>query len=407
MNMNNRSGGATKRIIGKHESVGIISSVPALVCRWLTQTVFVQAIVIQAIFVQVAAQVLAAQVLAAQVLAAEVLAAEVLAAQVLPAEVLVAQVPVCLFAVDRDAVESAPARQRIAVDLPLVAESRGLREVLKLDGIFRSQAKVQAGSLNEISGMAASQFHTDHVWVHNDSGGEAELYLLGPAGKVAVTAKLTGTKNRDWEDLASFSQDGHHYLVVGDVGDNAEKQATVRLWIVQEQDWLSEGKAKVNVKPGCEIEVTYPEGAQDCESVAVVGNRLYLVTKISSKRSKQFPSLTESTIYKVEFDLNREKQKIDAVKIGTCPLGLATAMAFSPDGRFLVIRDYTQVVAYDRAESQTWDQRLAEEPSSRFPAPFQRQAEAICFSVNGMELWTISEGAKQSWWKANLRKVAQ
>src|SRR5690606_31051496 len=55
--------------------------------------------------------------------------------------------------------------------------------------------------LSEISGIAASVVNPGLFWVHNDSGGEPEVYLIDKSLNILLTCRLEGIENRDWEDI--------------------------------------------------------------------------------------------------------------------------------------------------------------------------------------------------------------
>lgn len=99
--------------------------------------------------------------------------------------------------------------------------------------------------LNEVSGMAASRLDPGRFWVLNDSGNKPALYAISGKGELLGTLEIEGAKNRDWEDLASFSLGGKNYLLIGDMGDNAGRRRDCRLYLVEEPAAVSvSGKAE-------------------------------------------------------------------------------------------------------------------------------------------------------------------
>ncbi|NJK83579.1 MAG: hypothetical protein HC912_06915 [Saprospiraceae bacterium] len=90
--------------------------------------------------------------------------------------------------------------------------------------------------LNEISGIIASRTMPGYYWVHNDSGGEAELYLINEQAKHVATVQLEGIKNRDWEELGYYQDyaTDRGYLYIGDIGDNAAKHKQITLYRIEE-----------------------------------------------------------------------------------------------------------------------------------------------------------------------------
>ena len=76
--------------------------------------------------------------------------------------------------------------------------------------------------LTEASGLAISRRRDNAVWVHNDSGDTARLFLIQLDGKTRAVVTLKDTEPRDWEDMCSFQIDGEKWLLIADTGDNGQ-----------------------------------------------------------------------------------------------------------------------------------------------------------------------------------------
>lgn len=87
--------------------------------------------------------------------------------------------------------------------------------------------------LNEISGL--EQLNETTLVAINDSGSEAELYLIDLQGKLLKTVTVLNAKNVDWEDLACDD----HYLYIGDIGNNQNKRKDLCVYKVKIADVLS------------------------------------------------------------------------------------------------------------------------------------------------------------------------
>ena len=85
-------------------------------------------------------------------------------------------------------------------------------------------AIVQDKDIDECSGIAASYQHPDMLWMHNDSGDKANLYLVDLNGKTRAKVRLQDVDPFDWEDMCSFQADGVSWLLIGDVGDNSRNR---------------------------------------------------------------------------------------------------------------------------------------------------------------------------------------
>ena len=81
--------------------------------------------------------------------------------------------------------------------------------------------RIESPDVTESSGIAASLCQPKVFWTHNDSGDDAFIFAMGENGKNLGTYRVTGARNSDWEDIASYkSPDGTCYLYIGDIGNN-------------------------------------------------------------------------------------------------------------------------------------------------------------------------------------------
>lgn len=267
---------------------------------------------------------------------------------------------------------------------------------VRLAGKFRQLAVVQDDRLTEISGIAAAS-RAGCVWVLNDSGGKNELYLLDDQGVCQQTLVVDGAKARDWEALSRVVRAGVTSLLIGDTGNNQLKQQWLHFYLVTEPQLGGETqKATVSQK----IKLLFPDRRRDCEAVAYCGGYVYLATKASALDKEQ----TQSQFFRFPLPTVDGEHELVAEALGPAPLPLATGMDISDDGLTMVVRDYFLMAVYQRAPDQSWESRLKQKPTLRFAGPLQKQAEAVCFSVEGGKLWTISEGRHPAWWSVDLER---
>ncbi|MGY0504483.1 hypothetical protein [Luteimonas sp. e5] len=132
--------------------------------------------------------------------------------------------------------------------------------------------------LDEISGIAASRRAPDLLWAIQDSGNPARLYALSRRGRVLGTFDIEGAINQDWEDIASFELDGEPWLLIADTGDNGGIRKTLHLHFLREPEDVGAGGV---LRPERSIEFRWPDGARDCEAVAVdaVRDEILLISK--------------------------------------------------------------------------------------------------------------------------------
>lgn len=254
-------------------------------------------------------------------------------------------------------------------------------------------SKLASPAITEASGLATSLSSEDFLWIINDSGGEPIIYLCNTDGTPRGMVKVKGIKNRDWEDLSSFSYAGVNYLLIGEIGDNAAKHNSVFLYIVREPALPSEGQAisgKIPVE--WEIEFTFEGGSRDCESVAVdaEGEKIILV----SKRTRP------PEVY--ELPLRPKKKRSVAQRIGTTRT-IAPALNFisyqnqptgldiSSDGAAATIVTYYGVFLFPKAKGKKWSDAFAAQPL-RIGSHKLAQAESVAFSKDGKSIYCVSEG---------------
>jgi hypothetical protein len=259
------------------------------------------------------------------------------------------------------------------------------------------EGRLQSRELNEASGMAASPTDSRLLWLVNDSGCAAELFLTetdgGKRGKVSVE----GAKNVDWEDLAAFQLAGKPYLIISDTGDNASKRPNCTLYIVAEPRLPAESvMLDGSVKPAWTIRFHYEDGPRDCESVAVdvrAGKILLL-----SKRTNP-PMLYELPLKpagKGEQAARKIGQLAKALPMGFPPIPYGTqptGMDISADGTMATVVTYAGVFLFPRDEGESWATAFGRNPQV-LDSHRARQAEAIAFSRDGTVIRVASEGVR-------------
>jgi hypothetical protein len=249
--------------------------------------------------------------------------------------------------------------------------------------------------LHEVSGMTASRRSSECFWFINDSGSKAQLYAMQSNGKRLANVTLESATNTDWEDLAAFTTNEKHYLIVADVGDNEAKRDFVTLFIVEEPQLMKEKLLETISPLAWKIEFRYPDGPRDCESIAVdpIQGKILLL----SKRTMP-PELYELPL-KPKVAGVQVAKKLGPVVVpmlagaprhpfGTQP----TSMDISPDGKTAAVLTYLGLFVYQRRSEESWSQALNRQPQHLAPHLLP-QAEATSFSSDGKSLFCTSEGA--------------
>lgn len=249
-------------------------------------------------------------------------------------------------------------------------------------------------ALSESSGLARSQRAADLWWSHNDSGGPTDLYAFDGRGKARGVLQLRPALNLDWEDMSSYTEDGAPRLIVGDIGDNNALRLSIRLYLLDEPA-LADAAPKLTAAPLQTIIVRYPDGARDCEALAVDADEgmIYLLSKRDAVprlyRLPLHPSLPRVTA-----------EALGEIAIPRAPEGSAnserinwvTSMDFDATLRRVAVVTLTRAYVYMRGEGESWAQAFQHAPQA-YALPDDPQIEAIAFSMDGRELLITSEGS--------------
>lgn len=259
-----------------------------------------------------------------------------------------------------------------------------------------SDADVRSGSqplhlacdeLNESSGVAFSGRNDQYIWSHNDSGDRAQLFAFDQTGESTGRAYLQGVKATDFEDMASYTDDGPR-LLVADVGDNDTVRSAVSLYLFDEPS-----PQKITRVEGYQhLVVRYRGGAANCESVAVdvKHRRILLLTK----------SALIATMHALPLPVNRQPEgddaaqvqriEIEAQPIAQVAIPLATGMDLCPLTGDLWVSGYLHAYHFANPKQQSLPELLKGLPAM-IELPKLKQVEAIAVDPNGM-VWVTSEG---------------
>lgn len=255
---------------------------------------------------------------------------------------------------------------------------------------------VTNSELDEISGLAASHLHEDVLWAHNDGGNPARLYAISRRGRLLAKFDVEGAKNIDWEDIASFEQDGKHYLLLADTGDNGGRRKDFFLHVFEEPKELKNG----HLRPAWTIHARWPDSPRDCEAAAVDA-KLGQVLLISKKRVP--PELFSVPLANPHGALREARRigRLEGVPQVSDKLrkrdpkfaqlfAQVTAADISPDRSTLAVLTYGSVLFYRRAPNESWADAVARPPEAH-DVPMIPQAEALAWSAGGVGLYATGE----------------
>ncbi len=259
--------------------------------------------------------------------------------------------------------------------------------------------------LNELSGLASSTIKTNVLWGLNDSGNGNYLFAFDKnSGADLGKIEVKGVINVDWEDLAAFTIDGQHWLLIADVGDNYAERQLAHLWLVPEPQANAQGQYAGAVQPAADIAYRYPEGARDVESVDVdvPGRQIIIISKRDPlPRIYSLPIVTASpaTVLIPEFlgdipQLGRPSA-LDRIRFGQQAEWRFQPTALDiqalPDGsQNILLLTYKQAYLFNKQPQQSWSAILGGIPKI-LSTPELPQAEALAFDQDNLSYWLTSE----------------
>ena len=264
---------------------------------------------------------------------------------------------------------------------------------------------IQAGwldsdDLNEVSGIQASFSNKGHYFVHNDDG-EPLLYAIDATGNDLGVIAIEPAQITDFEDLTSVPVGDKRWVVAGNIGDNFARRSYITLFFADEPQPQSDGYYEGIQLLQHRLDLTYPDGPRDCESLAYdpVDKQLILI----SKRDKP------ARIYGVDLETALTESQVELTFLGTViPLraptptdrgiwgnradyiSQPTGFDISPDGNEAAIITYRSIYRFKREADESWPSALQKEPQEVVgpPAP---QNEAVAYSHDGANIFVTSE----------------
>lgn len=200
------------------------------------------------------------------------------------------------------------------------------------------------------------------VLTTNDSGDSGRVFAVDPETGETVGVTRWSESPTDVEALAPAKGGG---VWVGDIGDNTGSRDSVSVTRVP----VGRGERTVEAPS---YELVYPRGPVNAETLMAdpTSGRLYVATK----------SVFGGTLYAAPAVLSPDRPN------RLRPLGrvlpIATDGTFLPDGRHLVVRDYSQAVVYSFPDL---------EEVGRFRLPAQQQGEGLAV-LDATTLLVSTEG---------------
>lgn len=259
--------------------------------------------------------------------------------------------------------------------------------------------KIKSPAIDESSGLAASRCQQNILWTHNDSGDDAYIYALDLEGTNKGTWRIANIENVDWEDIAAYKdKTGKCFLYIGEIGDNKLKRREHFVYRVAEPT-ISDTTALATRKNSLAIEAVetvrfvYPDFDQDAETLMVEpkSGDIYVVTKRVSGPAGVYrlkPTFGEAQIQRAE--------KMREISVPAIPNGFVTGGDISPDGRRMVICDYSQAYEWSLPETVSQFDEIWKQEPTRIDLGKRSGGESVCYSASGSSIFATSEGRNSS-----------
>ena len=234
--------------------------------------------------------------------------------------------------------------------------------------------------LVEASGLVESTANPHHLWTLNDSDRPSEVYLIDEHAQIKMVCKLSGIKNRDWEDIAigPGADPSKKYLYVADIGDNNAVYPFKYIYRFEEPS-LSNGAGQTvtNVE---KIVIKLPDGKRDSETIMIdpTTNDFYLLSK------REDSIRVYLSPYPFPFDTIRIKE------VARLPLTQIVSGSISNDAQQVLLKNYNFIYYWKRSGEKTLAELLTKKPEE-LPYDHENQGEAICWNSGGSGFYTLSE----------------
>lgn len=237
---------------------------------------------------------------------------------------------------------------------------------------------ITGGTLPEASGIADSKANPGYLWVEEDSGNPASIFLLGHDGKIGKAIPLENATNRDWEDmqLAPGPVVGLNYIYLADIGDNNASNEVYVFYRFEEPSMTVQKISDCN-----KIMFRYPDGSHDAEAFIVepATKDIYVITKRDQA----------SKVYKIAYPQDTANVN-NAQYVSDLAFNGVVSASLSPDGKDMIVKTYTTLYYYARTAAESIATTLARMPST-LPYQLEPQGEAVGFAADNSGFYTYSE----------------
>jgi len=245
--------------------------------------------------------------------------------------------------------------------------------------------------MKEVSGMACSRQTEGFIWAHGDENtdNDKKIIAIKPDGTLVMTVMISGDPGRDdWEDIATGIYDGKNYVFIGAFGDNDLKFKDEYYIYYLEEPAITSGTQTISVKY---IRFGYPDGkAHNTETLMYdnIEHVFYIADKVDGG---------VCTLYSLPFktDYGTGVQKLTEV----CKLGngknfnLVCGGDITPDGRWMAIKDYEEVLLWERQGTESLSETAKRRPQQIAAYEEEKQGESLAWA-DATTFYTTSDQTK-------------
>ena len=204
-----------------------------------------------------------------------------------------------------------------------------------------------------------------------------------------------------WEDITSVPVDDGRWIVVGDIGNNKLKRKSAKLYFAEEPTPGEHDRYSGRIDLQHWIELTYPDGPRDCESMAYdpVGKQILLLSK-RDKPARLYAVDLETALTESKAELKflgaiaklRPPTSRDRFRWGgkTDFISQPTGFDISADGSQAVVITYRSLYRFRREPGEDMISALRRKPEEVVGPP-SIQNEAISFSADGNSIYVTTE----------------
>ncbi|KAK3098363.1 hypothetical protein FSP39_018791 [Pinctada imbricata] len=243
--------------------------------------------------------------------------------------------------------------------------------------------KIDSSEISEASGLAASRIHPGILYTHNDHGDGPRIFAINATDATLVaTLTVAGAQHSDWEDIAVGPCKGNAMCIfIGDTGDGGTNGPANTIYRVVEPEQLIDGGV-ITV----DSSLRYNWIEDEAQTMLVDANgEVYIVGNVYGGRGM---------VSKIPMSAWGNNSPVNVNSFTFVPIHThhhdPVDGSISPDGNELLIKSkndvfYFQISGGDVVKSM-----------SQFPAilPYthERLGEAICWSHDGKNYYTLGEG---------------